>query len=114
MRVLKLNNFTNMKKFHISLAVNDIQESVAEYSAKFGVEPEVVIDGKYALWRAEGLNFSISCKPEIAGQMRHLGFENPNAESFTTSADCNGILWEEFTEQMQKEEIETFYRKIIK
>jgi len=103
-----------MKKFHISLAVKNIEESVVEYSAKFGVEPQIVIDGKYALWRAEGLNFSISQKPEIAGQMRHLGFENPDAESFTTSTDCNGILWEEFTEQMQKEEIEIFYGDIIK
>ncbi len=103
-----------MKKFHIALAVKNIQESVAEYSTKFGLEPEVIVDGKYALWRTEGLNFSISCKPEIAGQMRHLGFENPDAESFTTSTDCNGILWEEFSEPMQKEEIETFYGKIIK
>ncbi len=103
-----------MKKFHISLAVTNIQESVVEYSTKFGIEPEVVIDGKYALWRTECLNFSISCKPEIAGQMRHLGFENPQAQSFATSTDCNGILWEDFTEQMQKEEIETFYGNIIK
>lgn len=103
-----------MTKFHISIAVNDIKASVAEYSTKFGIEPQVVIDGKYALWRTETLNFSISCKPEIAGQMRHLGFENPQAQSFATSTDCNGILWEEFSEPMQKEEIETFYRKIIK
>jgi hypothetical protein len=103
-----------MKKFHISLAVKDIKESVAEYSAKFGLEPEVVIDAKYALWRMEALNFSISQKPEIAGQMRHLGFESPIAKSFTTSIDCNGILWEDFTEEIQKEEIETFYGNIIK
>ncbi len=100
-----------MKKFHISIAVRDIQESVAEYSTKFGLEPEVIVDGKYALWRMEALNFSISQKPEIAGQMRHLGFENPEAKSFTTSTDCNGILWEEFSEPMQKEEITTFYGK---
>ena len=114
MRVLRLSNFTNMKKFHISLAVKNIQESVVEYSAKFGLEPQIVIDGKYALWRTECLNFSISQKPEIAGQMRHLGFENPEVQSFATSTDCNGILWEEFSEPMQKEEIETFYGNIIK
>ena len=103
-----------MKKFHISLAVKNIQESVVEYSTKFGIEPQVVIDGKYALWRTECLNFSISQKPDIAGQMRHLGFENPEAKSFTTSTDCNGILWEDFTAQMQNEEIETFYGNLIK
>ncbi len=103
-----------MKNFHISPAVKNIQESVVEYSAKFGFEPQIVIDDKYALWKMEALNFLISCKSEIAGQMRHLGFENPQAQSFATSTDCNGILWEDFTEQMQKEEIETFYGNIIK
>ena len=103
-----------MKKFHISLAVKDIKESIVEYSTKLGIDPEVIIENKYALWRTDSLNFSISQKLEIAGQLRHLGFENSEAKSFTTSIDCNGILWEDFTEEMQNEEIEIFYGKTTK
>ncbi len=104
-----------MKKFHISIAVRDLEESISQYSMKLESQPCVVVQNKYALWRTDTLNFSISQKPEIAGQMRHLGFENENAQEFTEIHDCNGILWEEFTQEMQEAEIENFYgKKIIK
>lgn len=44
-----------------------------------------------------------ACKP---GELRHLGWEDPDAVEFTTSTDVNGIVWENFTAQHQAEEIE--------
>jgi len=100
-----------MKKFHTSIAVKNLQESIEKYSRKLECQPCVVIAEKYALWRTEGLNFSVSQKPEIAGHVKHIGFENPNAQKFTEEHDCNGIMWEEFTAAMQINEIEEVYGK---
>ena len=100
-----------MKKFHISIAVKNLDESIKEYSQKLCCEPCVVIVEKYALWRTDILNFSISHKPEIAGQVRHIGFENSDAKNFTETHDCNGLMWEEFTAEMQRQEIEEVYGK---
>jgi hypothetical protein len=98
-----------MKKFHISIAVQDLAESIKDYSNRFGCDPEIIVDAKYALWRNDFLNFSISQKPEIAGQMRHLGFEDDYTKEFSISKDCNGIIWENFTAEMQKQEIIDVY-----
>jgi hypothetical protein len=94
-----------MKKFHISIAVKNLDESIKDYSQKLGCEPCVVIEERYALWRNDILNFSISQKPEIAGQVRHIGFENSDVQNFTETHDCNGLMWEEFTAEMQMQEI---------
>jgi hypothetical protein len=98
-----------MKKFHISIAVKDLFESIKDYSNRLGCDPEIVVDEKYALWRTDILNFSISQKPDIAGQMRHLGFEDSSATEFSISKDCNGTMWEDFTSKMQKQEIIDVY-----
>ena len=100
-----------MKKFHISIAVKNLDESIKEYSQKLGCEPCVVIVERYALWRTDTLNFSISQKPEIAGTVKHIGFENSDAQNFTETHDCNGLMWEEFTAEMQRNEIEEVYGK---
>jgi hypothetical protein len=94
-----------MKKFHISIAVRNLGESIAEYSKKLECQPNVVIENRYALWKTDILNFSISQQAEIAGRVRHIGFANPNAQNFTEEYDCNGLMWEEFTEEMQMAEI---------
>lgn len=48
-----------MRVLHLALAVSNIEQSVADYSARLGVLPVVVVPGEYALWRAEALNLSI-------------------------------------------------------
>lgn len=98
-----------MKRFHIALAVRDLGTSIADYSTRLGQQPNVVVDGKYAIWRTELLNFSINQNAERAGQLRHIGFEDDSAEGFTSTPDVNGIEWELFSAQAQDERIVEMY-----
>ncbi len=99
-----------MKKFHVAIATHDIEATVADYSQRLGCMPCVVVPGEYALWRSESLNVSVrqdvSCQP---GELRHLGWEDPEAESFSEDKDVNGIVWEQFSAQLQAEEIEEIW-----
>ena len=59
-----------MKRFHVHVAVSNLQESVRFYSAMFGAEPAVV-KPDYAKWMLDDprLNFAISERrspPELA------------------------------------------------
>lgn len=95
-----------MKRFHVALAVKDIDESILLYNQKLGCEPEVVISGEYALWRTEMLNFSIRLTSDQAERpIRHLGWEDPKATSFTCETDVNGVHWERFSQADQHNEI---------
>jgi len=94
-----------MKRFHIAISVRDIQRSVADYSARLGCEPSLVVPNEYALWRTPQLNFSIRKVDEATGPLRHLGWEDPTAPAFGTSVDVNGIVWEQFTAEQQSAEI---------
>lgn len=95
-----------MKKLHIAISTNKIDETVKDYSARLGVEPCSYIANEYALWRTEFLNLSIrqdtSCKP---GELRHLGWEDPTAKEFSQDTDVNGIVWEHFSAKHQADEI---------
>ena len=95
-----------MKKFHIALGVADIKQSVADYKKRLGQEPNVIIEGEYALWRIETLNFSIrkTTDSEI-GKLRHVGWEDDNTVGFTSEKDVNGVVWEYFNVQEQDKEI---------
>ena len=96
-----------MKKFHIALGVSDIEQAVEDYSKRFGQAADVVVGGKYALWRTATLNVSIRKVPRHqAGTLRHLGWENPDAPQFVTEQDRQGIVWEEFSAEHQAQEIE--------
>lgn len=65
---------------------------------------------EYALWRTESLNLSIRQDPSgKSGQLRHLGFEDPTAGSFTKTTDVNGIVWENFNAQQQADEINAIW-----
>jgi hypothetical protein len=96
-----------MKKIHIAIATNDIHETVKDYSTRLGFGPCLVIPNEYALWRNQSINYSIRQEPGCApGELRHLGWEDPEANDFTASRDANGILWENFSAQQQADEIE--------
>lgn len=97
---------TSPMKFHIALGVADIEASVQEYSRRLGCEPQITVPNEYALWRTDALNFSIRrVAVGEAGALRHLGWENPDAGEFSTETDVNGILWERFAPEHQRDEI---------
>ena len=98
-----------MKRFHIAIAVQDIQESMTDYTERLGQAPTTVVEGKYAMWRTDLLNFSINQIPERAGQLRHVGFEDAAAQGFTSAIDVNGIEWESFSQKEQDERIVEMY-----
>jgi catechol 2,3-dioxygenase-like lactoylglutathione lyase family enzyme len=64
-----------MKRFHIHVAVDQIEESVRFYSALFGHAPTVA-HADYAKWMLEDprLNFAISQRGRKPG-VNHVGFQ---------------------------------------
>jgi hypothetical protein len=95
-----------MRKIHIAISTDKIEETIADYSARLGVQPCALIPGEYALWRTESLNVSVRQDTACAvGSLRHLGWEDPTAPEFTQDTDVNGIVWEQFTAQHQADEI---------
>lgn len=98
-----------MKRFHIALAVANLEESISDYSVRLGQQPSAVVPGQYAMWRTDLLNFSINQNAERAGQLRHVGFEDDSAEGFSSTADVNGIEWEHFSAKAQDERIVEMY-----
>lgn len=101
-----------MQKLHLALAVKKLDSAIAEYSQRLGCEPVTVANRRYALWRTKSLNFSISKISEKAGQLRHLGFESSNLSEMFSNYDTNGIEWEYFTAEQQRQEIIKYYPDI--
>jgi catechol 2,3-dioxygenase-like lactoylglutathione lyase family enzyme len=64
-----------MKRFHVHVAVHDLQKSVRFYSALFGTAPTVKKDD-YAKWMLEDprVNFAISTRASKQG-LDHLGIQ---------------------------------------
>jgi catechol 2,3-dioxygenase-like lactoylglutathione lyase family enzyme len=64
-----------MNRFHVHVAVPNLQESIRFYSAMFGAEPSVVKDD-YAKWMLDDprVNFAISKRGSKVG-INHLGFQ---------------------------------------
>ena len=64
-----------MKRFHVHVAVNDLEQSIRFYSALFGAEPAVK-KPDYAKWMLEDprINFAISDRRGAAG-IDHLGLQ---------------------------------------
>lgn len=98
-----------MKRFHIALAVRDLDESIQDYSVRLGQPPAAVVPGAYAMWRTDLLNFSINQSPTCAGALRHIGFEDDEAPGYASSTDCNGLMWEAFSAQEQDRRIVSTY-----
>jgi len=68
-----------MKRFHVHVAVPDLETSIRFYSTVFGAEPSVV-KPDYAKWMLEDprVNFAISQRGGAAG-VNHLGFQVEDA-----------------------------------
>ncbi|HYY62510.1 MAG TPA: VOC family protein, partial [Burkholderiales bacterium] len=67
-----------MKRFHVHVAVNDLEQSIRFYSALFGAEP-AVRKPDYAKWMLEDprINFAISDRSPRKG-VDHLGLQAQN------------------------------------
>jgi predicted enzyme related to lactoylglutathione lyase len=64
-----------MKRMHIHVAVDDLQQSIGFYSALFATEPSV-IKSDYAKWMLDDprVNFAISARGRQVG-LDHLGIQ---------------------------------------
>ena len=64
-----------MKRFHVHVAVPDLEKGIRFYSTVFGAAPSVV-QPDYAKWMLEDprVNFAISQRGQAAG-VNHLGFQ---------------------------------------
>ena len=94
-----------MKRVHLALGVADFSASVREYTVRLGMPPCCTVEGSYALWRTDLLNLSIRVDPASAGKVRHIGFEDSSATSFSVETDGNGFQWERFAAEHQRAEI---------
>lgn len=90
-----------MKRFHISLSVADLAESIAEYTRRLGKPPRTMVTDTYAMWRTDELNFSVVRDAEHAGQVRNIGFEDDAAAEYDRDVDINGVVWERFSSLTQ-------------
>lgn len=68
-----------MKRIHIMLSVNDLEESTHFYSQLFGHQPSVKKDD-YAKWLLDdpSVNFSIAHVNDQSKGIRHLGIQVSN------------------------------------
>ena len=102
-----------MKRFHIALAVANLDESISDYSRRLGQPPSAIVPGQYAMWRTDLLNFSINQMPggnaNAAGQLRHVGFEDDAVTGYSSTIDVNSIEWESFSQKEQDERIVAAY-----
>ena len=64
-----------MKRFHVHVAVDQIEDSIRFYSSLFGVAPTVV-QPDYAKWMLDDprVNFALSQRGRETG-INHLGFQ---------------------------------------
>lgn len=64
-----------MKRFHVHLAVSNLEASIRFYNALFAAEPDVIKED-YAKWMLEdpSVNFAISQRSASHG-LDHLGFQ---------------------------------------
>ena len=77
----KPNPSAIMKRFHVHLRVNNLEESIAFYTALFNTNPSVE-KPDYAKWMLNDprINFAISTNPdgEKSVGIRHLGIQTEN------------------------------------
>ena len=72
-----------MKRFHVHLSVENLQQSIAFYSKLFGAEPSRQ-ECDYAKWMLEDprINFAISTRSNKVG-LDHLGFQADSDEELS-------------------------------
>jgi catechol 2,3-dioxygenase-like lactoylglutathione lyase family enzyme len=88
-----------MKRLHVHVGVNDLDQSIGFYAALFAAAP-TVRKSDYAKWMLEDprVNFAISTRPD-GGGVRHLGIQVENAdelqEVYARLKNADGPTFEE-------------------
>lgn len=79
-----------MKRLHVHVGVNDLDQSIAFYSTLFGARPSVT-KSDYAKWMLDDprMNFAISSGQHATKGIEHLGIQ---AESADELAEVYGRL----------------------
>lgn len=97
-----------MKRFHVHVAVPDLQAGIRFYSTMFGTQPAVVKDD-YAKWMLEDprVNFAISHRGGKAG-INHLGFQVDEASELD---DIHSRLQAADSEVMEEKNVSCCYAK---
>ena len=73
-----------MKRLHVHVGVNDLDQSIAFYSTLFGAQPTVT-KPDYAKWMLEDprVNFAISAGHHAAKGIEHLGIQVESNDELT-------------------------------
>ncbi len=101
-----------MKRIHIAISTDRLEEAIRDYSQRLGAEPCLIIETEFALWRTDAVNFTIRKDAKSSpGELRHFGWEDSAADGFSQSTDINGIVWERFRAEDQADEINHFWPK---
>ncbi|WGK68327.1 hypothetical protein P0082_07510 [Candidatus Haliotispira prima] len=99
-------------KLHVAVSSHQIEKTIEEYTIRLGTKPCLSVPNAYALWRTDSLNISVrqdtACPP---AKLRHIGWENPTARSFSKKKDVNGLTWEKFNARQQADEINALWPK---
>jgi len=98
-----------MRRIHVALAVDDLDETIADYTDRLGAPPIAVVADIYALWRTDEVNLSVNADVSGSERLRHLGFEDDQAATKSESTDVNGITWEAFSPAWQDQGIVAVY-----
>jgi catechol 2,3-dioxygenase-like lactoylglutathione lyase family enzyme len=85
-----------MSRFHMHVAVSDLERSTRFYNAIFGAEPTIIKDD-YVKWSLEDprINFAISSRGRKTG-LDHVGIQTESSEELAAlqarleAADING------------------------
>lgn len=89
-----------MKRLHVHVGVNDLDQSIQFYSNLFAAEPTVT-KSDYAKWMLDDprVNFAISVRPAGATGVRHLGIQVESqdelAEVYTRLEAADAPVFEE-------------------
>ena len=77
-----------MKRLHVHVGVNDLDQSIRFYSTLFAAEPTVIKDD-YAKWMLEDprVNFAISAGQQPSAGIQHLGIQVENREELADVYD---------------------------
>lgn len=97
-----------MKRFHMHVAVDDVEQNVRFYSTLFGAEP-TVRKPDYAKWMLEDprVNFAISARGMKSG-LDHVGIQVENA---TELADIHSRLARADQQMLEQQEASCCYAK---
>ncbi|HEV2594613.1 MAG TPA: ArsI/CadI family heavy metal resistance metalloenzyme [Sphingomicrobium sp.] len=73
-----------MKRLHVHVGVNDLDQSVRFYSTLFAADPTVKKDD-YAKWMLEDprVNFAISARERATNGIEHLGIQVESADELS-------------------------------